>query len=63
MDNMTDTPDPRAALRARLLDMQAGLVETMLRDGYSAGLGTMLAGINAALAALDATTTRQKMAR
>jgi hypothetical protein len=45
--------DPRAALRERLLAMLADLVETMLRDGYSAGLGATLAGIAAVLDALD----------
>jgi hypothetical protein len=42
-------PDPRDALRERLAAMRAGLVETMARDGYSAGAGALLAGIAAAL--------------
>ncbi|MGH7099621.1 MAG: hypothetical protein ACREE4_18435 [Stellaceae bacterium] len=55
---MTRTPsapsaDSAAALRDRLLAMRAELVETMVRDGFSAGLGALLAQIAAALAALD----------
>jgi hypothetical protein len=33
--------------------MRAELVEAMIRDGYSAGIGALLAGIAAALDALD----------
>ena len=47
-------PDPRAELRERLEAMRADLVAAMMRDGYSGGMGAMLAGIAAALDALAA---------
>ena len=44
--------DPVADLRGRLLAMRADLVTALLRNGYSAGIGALLAGLNAALDAL-----------
>lgn len=45
--------DPRTALRTRLVEMREEIVETMVRDGFSAGRGALLAQIAATLAALD----------
>jgi hypothetical protein len=39
-------------LVARLLASRAEIVDSMIRDGYSAGAGALLAGIAAALDAL-----------
>jgi hypothetical protein len=45
--------DP-VALRARLVELRRSLLDEMGRDGPAAGAMALLAGINAALAALDA---------
>lgn len=45
-------PDPRADLCTRLEKMRAELVETMVRDGFTAGVGALLTQIAAALAVL-----------
>ena len=45
--------DPRAEMRARMVDLQQNLVTEMVASGFSSGVGALLAGINAPLDALD----------